>query len=220
MERALSTEERIRKAEEIYNRRRGNNTSISDKTENNKISIYLTKKMILQILVCLIIYSAFYLIKNAHYIFSDAVIDKTSEILRYNLDFEKIYNTSLGFIQNNMNIFNTKKDNEEEIENTTNEVKTNGIGGGDKEEKKSDEKDSEKTNKTSKVKKSQMEIDAEYVKDNIKMIKPLNGIITSRFRKKRGKRNSIRKPLWYRYWSRDRNCYQISYGWSGYAGFG
>ena len=203
MERALSIEERIRKAEEIYNRRRGNDTKIYNSSENSRISLALTKKMVLQILVCIVIYSAFYLIKNANYIFSDTVIDKTSEILRYNLDFEKIYQISSEFIKTNMDKFNwqgnkiEKNNNEEKVESKeiiTNEIedkneikesKINGIGGGEKDKKEIGE---EKGNiKNTNIEKTQMEIDAEYIKNNIILIKPIDGIITSRFRKKRSR---------------------------------
>lgn len=201
MERTLSAEERIRKAEEIYNRRRGNDTKIYNSSESNKVSLSLTKKMVLQILVCTVIYSAFYLIKNTNYIFSDTVINKTSEILKYNLDFEKIYHTSSEFIkinidrlsrqddkiENNENVEKTQSEekitNEIKNKNEINESKVNGIGGGEK-DKKEVSKETENTNKSN-VEKSQMEIDAEYVKNNIKLIKPIDGIITSRFRKKR-----------------------------------
>lgn len=207
MERTLSAEERIRKAEEIYNRRRGNDTKIYNSSESNKVSLSLTKKMVLQILVCTVIYSAFYLIKNTNYIFSDTVINKTSEILRYNLDFEKIYHASSEFIKMNIDKFSMQdnksenNDNEEKVENKEkitnvnevtnetkgkneiNESKINGIGGGEKDEEEISEKT--ESTKNSNIEKTQMEIDAEYVKNNIKLIKPIDGIITSRFRKKR-----------------------------------
>ena len=86
MERAISAEERIRKAEEIYLRRKMNtgvrvsssnvNTKIKSKPEYN-----LYKKLILQIAICLLIYFIFYLIKNSNYIFSENVIAKTREYL-------------------------------------------------------------------------------------------------------------------------------------------
>ena len=68
MERTLSQEERIRRAEEIYYRRKLNNSDVRmpssqvrDKTEKRQFSLY--RKMAIQILLCVLIYLVFSLIK-------------------------------------------------------------------------------------------------------------------------------------------------------------
>ena len=82
MERALSPDEKIRRAEEIYYRRKmmteSSNYSRKGELKNQKDNLIL-KKMILQILICIVIYCIFYMIKNTSYIFSADVINKTKE---------------------------------------------------------------------------------------------------------------------------------------------
>ena len=67
---SLSQEERIRRAEEIYYRRKLNNSDVRmpssqvrDKTEKRQFSLY--RKMAIQILLCVLIYLVFSLIKEA-----------------------------------------------------------------------------------------------------------------------------------------------------------
>ena len=65
MERVMSVEERIRRAEEIYEKRRqGETRPITKVSVNNtqKKDIKLLKKMIVQILVCISIYLVVYAI--------------------------------------------------------------------------------------------------------------------------------------------------------------
>lgn len=101
MERAMSTEDKIRRAQEIYNRRRTNQikTGTTKVKINEKKDIKLLKKMIIQIVVCLSIYSIFYLIKNNDYIFSDDFISKANEILSYDVNFQEIYSKLMQKIQ-------------------------------------------------------------------------------------------------------------------------
>ena len=65
MERTISQEERIRRAEEIYQRRRMINESgvrvSSSSVNSNKPKISLFKKMALQLAICAVIYIIFYL---------------------------------------------------------------------------------------------------------------------------------------------------------------
>ena len=94
MDRSLSLEEKLRKAEEIYERRksgnyRENTSKINISKENNDFR--LLKKMIIQILICLLIYFIFYLIQTTNYVFSASTISKTKEILEYDIDINEIY---------------------------------------------------------------------------------------------------------------------------------
>ena len=95
MERALSAEERIKRAEEIYQRRKmQNGVRVSTRNVNTreKTEYSLLKKMIIQILVCLLVYLIFYLIHNSNYIFSENVISKTREFLSYDINFQEVFN--------------------------------------------------------------------------------------------------------------------------------
>ena len=58
MERVLTTEERIKRAEEIY-RNKGNVREVKEK-EHSKLKSRIIKKVIIQMLVCLSIYCIFY----------------------------------------------------------------------------------------------------------------------------------------------------------------
>lgn len=205
MERTISSEERIRRAEEIYQRRRNQNESgIRVSTSvNTKKEYKLYKKMAMQIVISLIIYLSFYLVKNSNYIFTESVINKTKEFLSYDINFEQLYYQIQDFYNSNVKSFfdnfdNNKNSesinditneltnenlesqyNEQEINNETNAEKV-GIGGGEEDaiqipeiiETSADEDVVELT---------QMEIDAEEIKENYSLIVPLNGIISSRY---------------------------------------
>ena len=77
MERTMSVEDKIRRAEEIYNRRRECENKITTtrvrvdntKQNNNQGINQRLKKMIIQIVVCMVLYLTFYYIVNNNYIF-------------------------------------------------------------------------------------------------------------------------------------------------------
>ena len=207
MERTLSQEERIRRAEEIYYRRKLNNndvrmpsSQVRDKTEKRQFSLY--RKMAIQILLCVLIYLVFSLIKEANYLFSENVINKTKEFLSHDINFEVISSSVNEFWQNNkdkLNIItnneqtntetvNSELNNEESekntnvqnIENTENNNEqtnneTTGIGGASS---------SENNQVDANTKKSQMEIDAEYIKKNFSMQLPVKAKVTSGYGKR------------------------------------
>lgn len=216
MEKTISQEERIRRAEEIYQRRKmatGSGIRVSSSSVNkNKPKISLFKKMALQLAICAVIYIIFYLIKNTNYIFSNDVINKTKELLSYDINFGNVYSQASNFIENNkdkLNILGITQNELEEnidtnginvnevdtnlinanevdtsaqnslqensIENTVgNETKEGGIGGAEANKV-------QEASANEDTKKSQMEIDAEYVKKNYSFKIPLQGIITSRY---------------------------------------
>lgn len=131
MEKTL--EEKIRRAEEIYARRNGytgRNVATVSVSEGKKFG--LLKKMIIQIGICLTIYFAFYLVQNSNYVFSQDVINKTKEILSYDIDIKEMWN---GFVEGinkfSSGIIPTNLQNEvnsNTIEDTNNVVE-NAIGG-------------------------------------------------------------------------------------------
>lgn len=106
MERVLTQEERIRRAEEIYLRRkntrpqyRDTRETINARQEPKIKSIKLFKKMALQIVICLLLYCIFYLIYDTNYSFSNTTISKTQEILNYDINFDEIYKYVIGNIK-------------------------------------------------------------------------------------------------------------------------
>ena len=203
MERTLSQEERIRRAEEIYYRRKLNNSDVRmpssqvrDKTEKRQFSLY--RKMAIQILLCVLIYLVFSLIKEANYLFSENVISKTKEFLSQDINFVVISSRVNEFWQNNKDKFSIFTNNEEQ--NVNNEHNTNveninqntenntsqneqannettGIGGASS---------TENNQVDENTKKSQMEIDAEYIKKNFELQLPVKAKVTSAY----GKRES------------------------------
>ena len=206
MERILSQEERIRRAEEIYNRRRYENRYNANqyayierrrdsvKPNSVKTKKKIVKKMMLQILICTIIYFAFYFMNNSKLIFSEDVNTKTKELLSYDISLSNIeenqyfknvkeyFNGLIGRIKNN-----GEERRNQETENVTNEENTNS-------ENTQTQDANESTEKNQNVEpiggaeeiaveetKTQEEQDIDYVKQNINIIWPLTGVITSKF---------------------------------------
>ena len=131
MERAISVEERIRRAEEIYEKRRqGANRPITKVPVNNqKKDVKLLKKMIIQILVCISIYMGIYAIYNNKYVFSEDFIKKANEILSYDTNFKELYDNTRNRFQAWFSTTNNEETNQEQQENT----EQNGIGGASEE---------------------------------------------------------------------------------------
>ena len=106
MERTMSVEDKIRRAEEIYNRRRENENRTTsarvsvDKNndyDNKKLNKKL-KKMIIQVIVCMLIYLTFHYVINNNYVFSEDFRKKCEEILAYDISFSKTYEAIVNWI--------------------------------------------------------------------------------------------------------------------------
>lgn len=178
MERVMSSEDKIKRAEEIYNRRRTNQirTGTTKVNISEKKDIKLFKKMIIQIIVCLSIYSVFYLIKNNNYIFSEDFINKAKEVLSYDINFQEEYNKVMLQIENKKNLTQEDLENTEENNSNIKNTEENGIGGA----KENNEEANEETNEEAKEL-SEMEQDAISIKSSINFINPIEGTITSKF---------------------------------------
>lgn len=234
MERVISPEERMRRAEEIYYRRKSQGVRVSTSSVNvgksNKVS--LGKKMCIQIILCVIIYSGFWMIKGYNNVFSENVINQTKNILNYDINFQNLYNQLMEYFNNNFNSIikmNNKSGNEdsnkgenqnsednvenseENIENANESAENGNLENSDSnpsntESTVNNENSLEQQNENQEVNgltnennqnlgigggsdnventtenKSQMEIDAEYIKQNCNIIHPIKGVITSRF---------------------------------------
>lgn len=226
MEKSISQEERIRRAEEIYSRRRYNNRygeSLyrSGETRNRyqpqetrKIKGKMINKMIIQMIVCVIIYTCIYMLQYSNYLFSKNMVDKTKEVLSYDISIENLYNKSNEFFSNlqkkfNWGVNNEQNDNvneEAQDQNTeeTNIENSNAESSENTSEANNENVDNSKisqndastevtNNDTTQLavggadetqqeeEKSQEEQDIEYVKQNVSIIWPIKGVITSRF---------------------------------------
>lgn len=181
MEKTLSPEERIRRAEEIYYRRKvtaGRNSTRVNVVDNKK-DFGMLKKLILQILICIVIYVIFYMINNTNYIFSENVINKTKEILSYDINIQKLYDEGKKSFNSYIKRWIDETKSEEKNENNEeineeekvedNSDKIDAIGGENIDE-----------NQNS-MPLSQMEQDAKDILCSKSLIVPLKGEITSRF---------------------------------------
>ncbi len=210
MERTISQEERIRRAEEIYNRRRyeGRNNYYTNIRTNSRvendisrsIKQKMAKKMIIQMLICVIIYGIIYVIQNSNQLFSQDIIGKAKEILAYDISLDNLYKKASEYfysIQNNINEESNKAVNEEanNIQDTNQESNLEQNQGEDglinNQEVNSQNNDEQNVEQQGAIggsdeilpvqEKTQEEMDIDYVKNNINIIWPLVGTITSRF---------------------------------------
>lgn len=251
MERVMSPEERIRRAEEIYYRRQNQGVRVTTSSINvgktNKVS--LGKKMCIQIIICIIIYSFFYIIKSYNSIFSQNVINTTKSVLSYDVNLEKMYKDSVEYFNKNFNniipssftkneeinsenVEANSQENNDENQNANNQITDENLNANSNELTSENNNSTEQTvtdnaenvettentksnNLTTEVNnnestqdtnstntsnetpgigggsdtstdnisqnKSQMELDAEYIKQNCSLIIPVQGTVTSGF---------------------------------------
>ena len=190
MERTMSVEEKIRRAEEIYARRQGSNqkrTATVTVNNENKKDIKLLKKMIIQIIASLLIYLIVYIIQNNNYIFSEEFLKKTNDILSYDINFVQIYQNIKQKVeqgikqikeQNQRIVENTEENNENIIANTNENINENAIGGA---EENITENTSQTQNNEQTTELSQEEQDIANIKATTTFIKPVSGTISSRY---------------------------------------
>ena len=187
MERIISVEEKVRRAEEIYARRK-NNYIPKERIENTvrgkeKKNFKLLKKIIIQILICALIYCIFYLIKNTNYLFSETTLNKIDEVLSYDINLKEIYeniNEYLRKINSNTVEENSKeKDEIEESKEKSFEEET--LSANDMEVQENTSNVELEITDVEEEPKSQMQLDAEYILQNFSIIKPIEGVITSEF---------------------------------------
>ena len=196
MERALTVEEKIRRAEEIYERRkRAENGKMPIKMKDNLKSndkrkdIKLLKKILVQLLICSLIYTTFYLIKNNEYIFSNDVLKKANEILSHDTNFMELYeNIKNGII----NLFNSQNKEQEEKQEEQKQEETNlneAIGGAIE----TTENNNEQNETTQNQELSQEEQDINNIKNTTSFIKPIEGTISSSFGRREEATGSVPK---------------------------
>lgn len=192
MERTLSPEEKIRRAEEIYYRRRNqySRTKVATVNVAEEKNFGLFKKMILQIAICLVIYLIFYLVQHGNYIFSENVINKTKEILSYDMNVVTLWEQASTYLQDQMKgllptseqgQIQNKEEQNAVAENTISNTATEGIGGADVNNAilENTAVAGAETNQPNEP--EQPQTDDEYIKSNFSFIKPVNGVVSSEF---------------------------------------
>lgn len=202
MERAMSSDERIKRAEEIYQRRRAQGYSTSQARVNIggvKKDYKLFKRLIVQISICAIIYFGFYFIKNGNYIFSEVFLKQVKEVLSYDINVTEVYDKTSNWFASLGNTKEEKEEYKEESKTQENrqavfdetekivENEENTEQGEESAEPIENEKiEPNQETETLSVAEdsssiSQPATDAEIIKSNYSIIKPLSGTITSRF---------------------------------------
>lgn len=182
MERAMTVEERIRRAEEIYERRKRNEglTVVSEekkREKKEKKDIKLLKKIVIQLIICTCIYLVIYTIQNNKYIFSEDFINKVNEIISQDIDFAKLYEDTKNYIMSLFNKQESQEDNQEQNTNTVEENQNNNGIGGAVEETQQPEETNQETQENQNL--SQEEQDIINVKNTTSFIKPVEGTISS-----------------------------------------
>ena len=189
----MSVEEKIRRAEEIYNRRNGNNGTYKYYSKEKK-KPGLIRRMIKQIVICFIIYAFFYVGTNREYFLSDEFQNQVEEIASQSEILENGYNWIKEYWNKYFN--SHKEENEANIDkNEVNDVQTeneqnvdNDIGnleksdeniGGSSEEGLEVVEEAKET--VENTEKTQEEIDIQEIKNTISFINPINGTISSTF---------------------------------------
>ncbi len=199
MERTLSQEERLRRAEEIYYRRQSGLNTPRTATVNitPRKNYRLLKKVIVQIIICVGIYSVIYKLQGNTDSFSTDSINYLKGTIAYDVDINKAFeevkkqiktfnllnnegkkeenSESENIVDENVELTNwlqeaTLSASERIIENMANPTETTEVA---------ETTETIETEADSSV--SQMEKDAEYIKSNFSMIKPVEGTVTSRF---------------------------------------
>lgn len=195
MERTMTVEEKIRRAEEIYAKRQEGaqrRTATVTLNSEEKKDVKLLKKMTIQIVLSLLIYLIVYIIQNNNYIFSEDFLKKANEILSYDMNFVQIYENLKGKIEESINQIKNENNNQNNKENKN----EGAIGGAEQntEESKNSSENQEQVNteNSNDIQQnsqenadtqvlSQEEQDIANIKSTTTFIKPIQGTITSRF---------------------------------------
>lgn len=170
MERILKGDEKIRKAEEIYYRRKLGVPSNSRKYEETT-KRYLGSKICLQILIILNLSVVVLAVQNKDYIFTENFLMNVSE---YNINLSKSIKSLIGIEEMQEEI---PQENVENVENqvvietqTTNEIVPN-------------------NEEISSV--NQMDLDIENIKKSYSFFKPIEGTVTSLFGARESKYQNV-----------------------------
>ncbi len=201
MEKTITVEEKIRRAEEIYNRRNGNKY-IYPETKKQK-GPSLAKRMTKQIIICILIYGIFYAVSNKEYLTSPEFLSQIEQKAEQNETTKKAYNWTKQQIQSCINQINEKNQtNQKDKANqgeTTEEQPKEGQGESQNGEHKveqetsqnNDQKEEQQTSndeniggaveETAENEKTQEQKDVEKIKNTTTFIKPIEGTISSTF---------------------------------------
>lgn len=181
MERIISEQDRIRRAEEIASRRRRGTISANNiNFSNEKRKMSLLTKIFIQTITSMCIFGiAYFMYQN-----NSSIIENIKPVLSQDINFEEIYNKGSASVQSFMSFI--EKDDSKEGNNLNNNL----------EENKVQENVTENNNQTETENQvgvggtaetvilSQDEQDIAYIKENASIIMPVNGTLTSGYGKR------------------------------------
>ena len=189
MERIISEQDRIRRAEEIANRRRRGTISANNiNFSNEKRKMSLLTKIFIQTITSMCIFGiAYFMHQN-----NSSIIENIKPVLSQDINFEEIYNKGSTSVQSFMS-FIEKEDSKEENnlnnnleENKAQENVTENVNQTETENQNNIETENQVgmggTAET--VILSQDEQDIAYIKENASIIMPVNGTLTSGYGKR------------------------------------
>ncbi len=203
MEKTITVEEKIRRAEEIYNRRNGNKYIYPETKAKKQKGPSLAKRMTKQIIICILIYGIFYAVSNKEYLTSPEFLSQIEQKAEQNETTQKAYNWIKQQIQSCINQINEKnqtnqKDNANQGETTEEQSKEDQGASQNGEQKaeqetsqNNDQKEEQQTSndeniggaveETAENEKTQEQKDVEKIKNTTTFIKPIEGTISSTF---------------------------------------
>lgn len=199
MERVMTVEEKIRRAEEIYERRKqGEIRPVAKVTVNDKKDIKLLKKMVIQILICMTIYFIFYIVQKNQYVFSEDFINKANEILSYDTNFiglyEMIKEQIASFATQEQEKEQEKGQEPESVPEQEQQSKQEGASDLEGEQNKQAIGGAEETKEEPNTENvSQEQIDIENIKNITSFIKPVEGMVSSPYGNRENATGSVPK---------------------------
>lgn len=172
MEKVLRSDDKIRKAEEIYYRRKMGLPN-SSRIYNDEKKTYLGAKIFLELLVILNLSLVIVAVQNKDFIFTEDFLNMVSQ---YNINLTKSVKSLVGEDLELENIVEIEPANEE-INEELNDMKQNV----------SSLEEGIVPNEEQVSSISQMDLDAEEISQNYSFEKPIDGVVTSLF----GSRESV-----------------------------
>ncbi len=164
----MSEEEKIRRAKEIAERR-GSRIPANSINRREKNSISFLNKTLIQIIVSICLFGVIYYLSQNH----SYAMELIKPVISRDTDFQKIYfdinEIVKGFMEENQK--NNEEFGEKEQKNseeTNNKDEQDGMGG------------------VEETQTSENESDSDYIKNNASFIKPVEGIITSKYGEREG----------------------------------
>lgn len=182
MEKTMSVEEKIRRAEEIYQRRNGN-TYVYRSTPQEKKGPSLMRRMVKQIILCFMIYGVFYVVTNREYFLSTEFQTKVENLAAQNETVNNVYQSIKGYLQKYFPLQNeeeTATPEENQDENAPAQTQTNEISS-EENLSNNDENIGGSTEEIPEEEKTQEQKDVEDIKNITSFMIPVQGTISSTF---------------------------------------